>query len=423
MAPKQPNSMKWNSTTKLVVGLTLVAILAAVLIRFNYLIGPLLLAFILSYLLHPLARRFTLATGIKWRSAVNLIFLLFLVIIVWLSVLVGSAAVDQLRTLVAAAQNLIASLPEFASQLSTQAVQIGPFNIDFSELERLLVEEFNLDFASLGQQLLSALQPLLGQAGSLIGVLASGALGVLGWGAFIFIIAYFVLLDSEGVPSFFAQIARTGHDADIRRIGRELSRIWDAFLRGQLLIISLIVFTYFLLMTILGVHNAIGLAFLTGLAKFVPYVGPLVAGATAALVAYFQGGNYLGIEPLTYAIVVVAGTLILDQIFDNFVTPRIYGKSLGVHPAAVLVAALVAASLLGFVGLLLAAPVLASLQLLTNFAIRKMLDLNPWPRPEVDLKQIDFPLARRLQDWIEQGQAYFARLRKLSRKAPRRRSR
>jgi hypothetical protein len=52
-----------------------------------------------------------------------------------------------------------------------------------------------------------------------------------------------------------------------------------------------------------------------------------------------------------------------------------------------------------------------------------MLDLNPWPRPEVDLKQIDFPLARRLQDWIEQGQAYFARLRKPSRKAPRRRSR
>lgn len=420
MAARKATTNKWNSTTKLVVGLTLVAILAAVLVRFNYLIGPLLLAFILSYLLHPLARRLSESTGFKWRSAVNLIFLAVLVIIIWLSILVGSAAVDQIRSLITAGQELIASLPEFASQLSTQTFQVGPLHIDFAELERVLLEEFDLNFATLGQQLLSALQPLLGQAGSLIGVLATGALGTLGWGAFIFIIAYFILLDSEGVPSFFAQIANTGHDADIRRIGRELSRIWDAFLRGQLLIISLIVFTYFLLMTILGVHNAIGLAFLTGLAKFVPYVGPLVAGSTSALVAYFQGGNYLGIEPFTYAAIVVAGTLILDQAFDNFVTPRIYGKSLGVHPAAVLVAALVAASLLGFVGLLLAAPVLASLQLLTTFAIRKMLDLNPWPRPEVELKQIDLDLARRLQKGIDRAQAYFAGRRKPARKTTRR---
>lgn len=420
MAARKATTNKWNSTTKLVVGLTLVAILAAVLVRFNYLIGPLLLAFILSYLLHPLARRLSESTGFKWRSAVNLIFLVVLVIIIWLSILVGSAAVDQIRSLITAGQELIASLPEFASQLSTQTFQVGPLHIDFAELERVLLEEFDLNFATLGQQLLTALQPLLGQAGSLIGVLATGALGTLGWGAFIFIIAYFILLDSEGVPSFFAQIANTGHDADIRRIGRELSRIWDAFLRGQLLIISLIVFTYFLLMTILGVHNAIGLAFLTGLAKFVPYVGPLVAGATAALVAYFQGGNYLSIEPFTYAAIVVAGTLILDQTFDNFVTPRIYGKSLGVHPAAVLVAALVAASLLGFVGLLLAAPVLASLQLLTTFAIRKMLDLNPWPRPEAELKQIDLDLARRLQKAIDRAQAYFAGRRKPARKTTRR---
>lgn len=397
---KVASASRWSSTTKLVVALSLVTMLAAILVRFNYLIGPLLLAFIISYLLHPLVARLSEATRLKWRAAVSLIFVLFLAVVVWLSILGGSAAVDQIGALISAGQELVTGLPEFASQLATQAIQIGPFNIEFADVERLLEDEFNLDFVTLGQQLLSALQPLLGQAGSLLGRLATGALSTLGWAAFIFIISYFLLVDSESFPSFFAQIASTGYDADVRRIGRELSRIWDTFLRGQLVIISLVVVTYFILMTLLGVHNAIGLAFLTGLAKFVPYVGPAVAGGTAALVAYFQqGGNYLGIEPFTYSAIVVIGTLVLDQIFDNLISPRIFGKSLGVHPAAVLVAALVAASLLGFVGLLMAAPVLASLQMLLRFAIRKMLDLNPWPEREArQLEPVGAGLAQRVQD-------------------------
>lgn len=399
LPPKPAPPKRWSPTTKLVVALSLVALLAAVLVRFDYLIGPLLVAFMLSYILHPLVERLAKATGLKWRSAVSLIFVGFLAVLIWLSILGGSAVVDQMGSLVNAGQNLITSLPEFARQLATQSVQIGPFDIQFSEVERILQEEFNLNFVTLGQQVLSALQPLLGQAGSLLGLVATGALSTLGWAAFIFIISYFLLVDAEGVPSFFAQIANTGYDAEIRRIGRELSRIWDTFLRGQLLIISLVIITYFMLMTILGVHNALGLAFLTGLAKFVPYVGPVVAGGTAALVAYFQGGNYLGIEAFPYAAIVVIGTLILDQIFDNLISPRIFGKSLGVHPAAVLVAALIAASLLGVVGLLLAAPVLASLQLLLRFALRKMLDLNPWPEREALQVKPD-PLAQRLhQIW------------------------
>ncbi|MBX3003230.1 MAG: AI-2E family transporter [Anaerolineales bacterium] len=381
--PSKTTYNRWSATTKTVVGLSLVALLAAILVRFNYLIGPLLLAFIISYILHPWVERLARATGLNWRAAVSLIFVAFLGLVVWLSILGGSAAVDQISALISSGQDLVTNLPEFASQLGSQTIHLGPFTIQLAEVERVLEQEFNLSFVTLGQQLLSTLQPVLGQAGSLIGRLATGALSTLGWAAFVFVISYFLLVDAEGVPSFFAQIANTGHDADIRRIGRELSRIWDTFLRGQLLIITLVVVTYLILMTILGVHNALGLAFLTGLAKFVPYVGPLVAGATAALVAYFQpGGNYLGIEPFTYSVVVVVGTLVLDQIFDNLVSPRIFGKRLGVHPAAVLVAALVAASLLGFVGLLLAAPVLASAQLLFTFALRKMLDLNPWPKRE-----------------------------------------
>lgn len=384
MAKKSLTSPKWSSTTKLVVGLTMVAIVAALLVRFNTLIGPLLIAFILSYLLHPLASRLSAASELSWRGAVNLIFLIFIVVITLLSAATGLALVDQFQSLIRVVQNFVVTLPQLLQDLSTQVYTVGPFDFDFSELETLVYQQLGLDFVALGEQAFNLIQPLLGNAGGLLGSIAASALTSLAWGAFILVISYFILADVGQVPHFFRSIDLVGHDADLRKMGAELGKIWNAFVRGQLLLFGMIVVSSFVLMSLLGVRNALGLAFLAGLAKFVPYVGPLVAGITNALVAFFQASNYLNIEPpIVYALIVVLAAIVMDQIFDNLVTPRIYGQTLGVHPAAVLVAALIAANLLGLIGLLLAAPVLASLQLFTVYAIRKMLDLDPWPQASV----------------------------------------
>lgn len=380
MVKKTVSSPVWTSTTKLVVGLTMVGIVAALLIRFNTLIGPLLIAFMLSYLLHPLASRLSERSELSWRGAVNLIFLIFIVLITVLSTATGLAVVDQFQSLIRVVQNFVVTLPQLLQELSTQVYTVGPLEFDFSEVETLVVQQLGLDFVALGEQAFNAIQPLLGSAGGLLGTIATSALTSLAWGAFILVISYFILADIGQVPHFFRSIDLVGHDADLRKIAVEMGNIWNAFVRGQILLFGMIVASSFILMSVLGVRNALGLAFLAGLAKFVPYIGPLIAGITTALVAFFQGGNYLNIEPaITYALIVVVAAVILDQIFDNLVTPRIYGQTLGVHPAAVLVAALIAANLLGLIGLLLAAPVLASLQLFATFGIRKMLDLEPWP--------------------------------------------
>jgi predicted PurR-regulated permease PerM len=120
-------------------------------------------------------------------------------------------------------------------------------------------------------------------------------------------------------------------------------------------------------------------------------------------VAYFQGGNYFGLIPLHYAILVVASALLLDQIFDNLIGPRIMGESLGVHPAAVLVTAIICLNLIGIIGLVLAAPVLASLKVLGRYTVRKMLDLDPWADLEEEEKQTPpqwFSWAGRFQSWL-----------------------
>jgi predicted PurR-regulated permease PerM len=108
---------------------------------------------------------------------------------------------------------------------------------------------------------------------------------------------------------------------------------------------------------------------------------------------------------LYYALLAIATALIVDQTFDNLVAPRIMGRSLGVHPAAVLVVAIIAANLIGLIGLVLAAPVLATGNLIGRYTIRKMFDIDPWTEPEGVLKPMEFPwggrLARRIKIWWE----------------------
>jgi len=408
---------RWSSTTKLIAGFTMVAIIAALVVRFSAFLAPLLLAFILTYLLHPLARQLSERTALPWRTSVGIVFLAFILVVVLLLTWAGVAIVDQLANLVQIVQDYLAGLPELLTGLTEQVFHIGPFQFDFAELELMLVEEFDMDFAALGQQLLSAIQPALGQAGSLIGVLATSAITTVGWILFIFIITFLLLSDAGGAPDFFRDANLPGHDADLRRLGGELSRIWNAFLRGQLLLVSIIILSSFILMSLLGVRYALALALLTGLAKFVPYVGSFTMYVTTALVTYFQPANYLGFEPgMSYMLFATIPAILMDLSFDNVITPRFYGRALGVHPAAVLVTALIAATLLGFVGLLLAAPVLASLQLFTTYVFRKMVDLDPWPQVEKMKPEPKKPLARRVQSLLKEAQAFLSSLGKKRKK-------
>jgi len=131
------------------------------------------------------------------------------------------------------------------------------------------------------------------------------------------------------------------------------------------------------------VHYAIGLAFVAGLARFVPYVGPAINWAVLVLISYFQVFKLFGLSPLYYTLLVLIIALVIDQIFDYVVSPRILSDSLKVHPAAVLVAAIVAANLFGLLGVVVAAPILATSALLWKYIMRKMMDLNPWSEEEV----------------------------------------
>ena len=376
-------SPPWGTTTKLVVGLTIVAILGVLVNQVQPLIAPLILAVILSYLLYPFIELLSEKTRLTWRGAVNIVFLILLVLLLGLLTASGVALINQIENLVLLVDGFLTDLPATIDDLATNGwlitIPIFGYEIDLAEY----ILGLNIDLLGLSEQLLSAVQPVLGQAGGIITTVATSVGSGVTWMFFVLAVSYLGLGEARQGRSFFKEIQTSAMAYDIARMGRELSRIYNTFLRGQVLIALMVAFSSFLLMVILGVRNALLLGFLAGLAKFVPYIGPLVAGIVNALVAFFQPeGNYFGMEPFWYAVLIVGAAIALDQIFDSVITPRLFGSTLGVHPAAVLVMALVLYRIIGILGLLLAAPVLASGQLLVRYITLKMLDQDPWPDDE-----------------------------------------
>ena len=373
MEVKPVSSPRWSSTTKLLVGLVIIGIIAFLVSRFQSLITPLLLIFIISYLLHPLTAMIANGLGISWKAAVNILYLIIFISLIGLLTVGGIGLVQQVQSLISQVQAIITDLPNLIESLSGQVIKLGPWELDMQTVE----------LEALTQQLLAFIQPLLGRTGNLVGTIAGGAVEVFGWTFFILIVSYFVMSESNGLRSDLIRIDLPGYSEDLRRLGNELSRIWNAFLRGQIIIFFLSFFIYVALLSLLGVRYALGLALMAGLARFLPYVGPAITWIVMALVTFFQSYHPFGLSPLWHMALVVIITSIIDWIIDSFVTPRIMASTLKVHPAAVLIAALIAANLLGLLGVVIAAPFLASVTLLGRYTMRKMFDLDPWPEPEI----------------------------------------
>ncbi len=376
-----PVSPKWSSTFKMVIGLVITGLLLASLLNFRSIIGPLILAFILIYLLHPLAAFLNSHTRLSWRASVNIIYFSLLIIVIGLSTLTGLAAVQQITSLIKVIEGFVNNLPNLLQDLSGKVILIGPFRIDLSQFT---------DLGVLGTQLINTLQLIISRAGTLVGSFATATVSTIAWFFFVMIISYFVLADAGKVPNVLDYINIPGYSYDIQRISMSLGRIWNAFLRGQLTIVILVIFSYMILLSILGVRYAIALAILAGLARFVPYVGAYVYYVVLALVTIFQGGNYFNLVPIYYTLLCIGLSVVIDQIYDNLVSPRIMGRSLGVHPAAVLVVALIAANLIGLIGLILAAPVLASATLIVRYIVRKMFDRDPWADYKEEVEPMGF---------------------------------
>ncbi len=240
-------------------------------------------------------------------------------------------------------------------------------------------------------QLLTSLQGLVDRAGSgqgPVGDVLQGAMDSLGsrtadwlggltlqvaqgsysgivWLLLVPFLVFYFLKDS---PFFLSQLGYLVpirfHD-DIQTLYVSVDKALCQFFRGQLLVSLLVGVLIAGGLLIVGVPNALLLGLLSGLCNLIPYIGPFIGAVPVALVASLNGWR-----TTLFAILVV---LVVQQLDNSFLTPRIIGNSLQMHPVYVILAVIVGSSLFGVMGLVFALPGLLILREVGFYLFKKRL--------------------------------------------------
>jgi predicted PurR-regulated permease PerM len=373
--PPEHESPPWSRTTKIFVALIALLLVAIVAQRFSSLIAQLVVAAMLAYILNPVIVFIDRRTNLSRGVVILIVYLLLALAFIGAVIALGVAAVDQVTTLIAEVPRLIANLTATFQELTlrTEPIVIGPFAIDPALV----------NWNAITDQILGLTEPVVTAGGQFVRQLASATLRWMGYLFFVFVISIYIANEIPRLGNYVANVAqRPGYRKDAERLTREFARIWSAYLRGQVILGLVIGFTVWLSLSLLGVQNALALGLLSGLLEFIPVLGPIIGAGAAVIVAFFQPTNYLGLAGWQYALVVLGLMIIIQQLENNVLVPRIVGEALDLHPLIVMLGVFMGGALAGILGAILAAPVVATIKLLSIYAWRKMFDLPPFPEPE-----------------------------------------
>lgn len=306
---------------------------------------PFLVGGALAYFLDPVADRLQRA-GLSRVAATALITLVALLSVALLVLAVIPSLIQQTTALINAA-------PEIAHRLQLFLVEKFPELTDSTSTIRTTLAEIGAAVQAKGAALAQ-------------GVLTS-ALSLLSAVVFIVVVpvvAFYMLMDWDHMVTRIDQMLPRDHAPTIRRLAGEINDALSAFVRGQLTVCFLLGSFYSMALMFAGLQFGLVVGALAGAITFIPYVGSLVGGALAIGLALFQfWGDWLSIG-------LVAAIFAVGQFLEgNILTPKLVGKSVGLHPVWLMFALSVFGSLFGFVGMLVAVPVAAAIGVLTRFGI------------------------------------------------------
>lgn len=377
-SPRTQDEMEsppWSRSTKVIVTVIALLLLLWLTYRFQSLLSQIVIAAIFAYVLNPIIIQLDKRTRLNRSVAILIVYFLLAIAVIGGFIALGVAAYEQISSLLQQVPQLIADLTAVIEQFTarTEPFVLGPISLDPSLIDLNLIQN----------QLISLVQPAVNQGGQLITNLATATLATLGNIFFIFVISVYLAIEIPLLGSHVANLAQLpGYRRDAERLLREFGRIWSAYLRGQVILGLIIFVVVWLGLALLGVQNSLALGLLSGLLEFIPVLGPIIGAGVAIIVALFQPETVAQLANWQYAGIVLIFMLIVQQLENNILVPRIVGESLDLHPMIVMVAVFMGSSLAGILGAILAAPVVATFKLLGIYGWRKMFDQPPFPNPE-----------------------------------------
>ncbi|MEW6568588.1 MAG: AI-2E family transporter [Chloroflexota bacterium] len=345
--------------TKVFVSACLLALFVYLLARFRAVITPLILAGIVAYVLSPAAgflqRRLRLPRG--WATLVTylgLVGLLALLPAIFVPVLV-----DQLAGLDLNFRDIVLNIETILGR----GLAIGGWHIDPAQM---------VDQVS--QALRGLFEPVFGQTL----VLAIDVITSIVWLVFIAVVSFYLVKDGPRLRAWAEQQVPQPYRTDAQRLLQEVGLVWSAFFRGQIVLALVVAGIITCAGFILGLPFALAMGALAGLLEFLPSIGHGIWLFTASLLMFFQGSSWLPIPNWLAMLLVIGLHLVFQQVDLNLLIPRIIGRRVRLHPLVVILGIVAGAAMAGVLGILLAAPTIASARILGRYLLANLLDLDPF---------------------------------------------
>ncbi len=322
---------------------------AAVLLGMLWFLGDVLLPFVLggavAYFLDPVADRLE-RLGLSRIAATALITAAGVLIFVVMALLV-------IPTLVQQTLQLFKIAPQAARDLAAFLTERFPSLLEEGSTLQTSLQSIGATIQSRGGEVLESL------ANS-----AAGLLNIVLLFVIVPVVAVYMLLDWDNMVARIDGLLPRDHAPIIRKLAGEIDATIASFIRGMGTVCLILGTYYATALMLVGLQFGLVVGFVAGLVTFIPYLGALIGGILAIGLAFFQfWGEW-------HLIAIVAGIFVAGQVVEgNILTPNLVGNSVGLHPVWLLLALSVFGTLFGFVGMLIAVPLAASLGVITRFFV------------------------------------------------------
>lgn len=340
------------------------------------LLKPLVIALIIAYLFHPATRKIESFLEKKkifkkndrrrvFSITVMYIAIIGLVIAMVCGIYIMIGGQISKNTTIS---NIVAYITDYMNnnQLSPDVIEskLNSLNIQ-------LPENFNNIIAKVVTALQEYIATSIGSVASSVVTFASNLVSF-----FIsLILSIYLLKDSEYFSELWNKIYymffRKGKTGKIiSECATVVNATFASYIRGQLLDACIVGVLSATALTIIGVDYAIVIGVISGICNMIPYVGPLVGTVLAATMGLLSGRPIM----ILWAIIAM---LIVQQIDNNLIAPKIVGDSVGLHPVFTMLVILIGGNVGGLVGMLIAVPLTASAKIL----------ISRWYNANVDYKK------------------------------------
>ncbi len=350
---------KWTPGTKRAILITCLILIGLAIWQFSVVLAPLVVAVIIAYLLNPVVNWLTRRTPLKRGGAAVFVYVAFLIILALIPSLGAPLIIQQIR-------QLDFDVQELADQLNEA--------IDY----QVTIRGVNVNMSSLIEPVTGGLDQIFSPLASWAANLAVGIAGGFIWAIFIFVVGFYLLLDANRFSDWLDSWIPPVYEEEFNQLRHEIDSVWKAYFVGQLTLAILVGLIIGFSTALLGIKSAFLLGIVAALLELIPNWGYSISGVIGTMFAYFQGSTYLPLPSWAFALLVAGFYFVMWQIDTNYLVPRIIGHRLQLSPALIIVGIIAGASVGGALGLLLAAPTIATMRVFGRYLYRRLLDLEPY---------------------------------------------